>query len=127
MTCFKKGGIIDEPRPKPAPADIVVSGPLQSRPRYGGRTMVEKVAAYKLSNGELVESRESALEGQKEIDVRDAIDRFAEEYLRPFFATRVRSEHDRGALCLEHEVVSLWGVKQMLYSRKFREWLKSLG
>ncbi|MGY5852444.1 MAG: hypothetical protein RTU92_02630 [Candidatus Thorarchaeota archaeon] len=111
---------------KPAPADIMVKGPLKSRPRYGGRTMVEKVTAYKLSDGELVESRESALRWQKEIDIRDAIDMFVQEYLNPFLATSVRNEYDKEVLCLEHEVVSFWSVKQMLHSEKFREWLKRL-
>ena len=84
---------------------LTVTSQIEQKPQYGGRTMIEKVKAYKLSDGEIIESRELALELQREIDIRARIDIFVDE----FFTDEV--------------LVQTWRIKNLLWHR--REELKN--
>ena len=96
--------------------ELMIVGMEQHKPQYGGRTLVEKVTAYKLSDGELIGNRESALRWQKDLDIREQIDALIKKYLFPFPATRITNEHDKDVLAIEREVVDLYSVRQFLYS-----------
>lgn len=93
---------------------IVIEQP-ELKTQYGGRTLVEKVTAYKLSDGEIVESKEMAHKFQKQIDFDARVDIVVKKYLSPYDATRVEG----GVLSIEREVVSLLSVKQLLRQFKY--------
>lgn len=78
--------------------ELMVIKPPEYKPQYGGRTLVEKVTAYKLmgeiyfdvrevaaaemtmayrvSDGEIIKDRESALKRQVQLDLNDRIELF---------------------------------------------------
>ena len=92
--------------------ELVVKEQPEFKPQYGGRSLVEKVTAYRLSDGELVESKEAAVRRQKALDKEDRIDMLIEKYLEPFEATAVDS---KGVLSIEGRVVSLFSLQRFLY------------
>jgi hypothetical protein len=100
---------------------LIISEP-KNNPRYGCRTLIEKVEAYRLSDGELIEGREIALEYQRKLDDKQIIDAIIKRYLMPFNACLIEGD---GTIQIEStEVVSFWAVKQLLYSCK--EWIKEV-
>jgi predicted acetyltransferase len=101
---------------------LMVIEDIKPNPQYGGRTLVEKTTAYRLSNGELIEDKETAVKEQKELDIRLKIDALIDEYLSPYTAKRLTD--DGGILEIKEEAVSLWAVKQFLYS--YKSWLKKI-
>jgi hypothetical protein len=102
--------------------ELMVIEDIKPNPQYGGRTLVEKTTAYRLSNGELIEDKEMAVKEQKELDIRLKIDALIDEYLSPYTAKRLTDEG--GIIEIKEEAVSLWAVKQFLYS--YRDWLKKI-
>ena len=87
--------------------ELLVINPPKHAPQYGGRTLVEKVTAYKLSDGELTESKEKALNWQKGLDREFRIDRLVKRYLNPFMAVRVGETH-------KIKAVTVWDVSRLL-------------
>jgi len=93
--------------------ELVVKKPPEFKPQYGGKTLVEKVTAYRLSDGALVEDKEKAWKQQKFLDKYERIRLLLKEYLRPYMAVPV--DEDGTTLTIKQEVVSLYDVQDLLY------------
>jgi len=93
--------------------ELVVKEPPEFKPQYGGRSLVEKVTAYKLSNGELVEGKENAVRRQKSLDKFERVELLIRKYLRPFKATPV--DEDGRTLTIEENVVNVYDVRDFLF------------
>jgi hypothetical protein len=91
--------------------ELVVVGEVVNKPQYGGRTLVEKVKAYRLSDGELVANKKNALRYQKELDKDAKIEMIIMSHLKPFKSTKVT---DDGLISIENDMVPLWRVRQLL-------------
>lgn len=93
--------------------ELLVITQQHAPPQYGGRTLIEKVTAYKLSDGELIEGKEAALECQKNLDRRRKIYALVEYYLKPHKASLIE---EYGMLEIDStEVISAWRVRDFLY------------
>jgi len=83
---------------------------------YGKQTMIEKVTAYKMSDGELVGSKEAAIKGQKYLDREIKIKKLMQEYLKPFKAIRKQDSDFFSEIVteIEQDVVTVWQVEWFL-------------
>ena len=103
--------------------ELMIVELMEIKPQYGGRTLVEKVTAYKLSDGELVGDKESALKWQKKLDKEERVEFFVKKYLKPFQASLIEKD---GTVQIDvGEVVSLYSVKNLL--RSYEHWKRELG
>ena len=97
--------------------ELMIVDPRQLKPQYGGRTLIEKVTAYKLSGGEIVEGKKNALKRQKDLDLRARVDVLINDYFEPF---RAKGEDH----VLPSKVVDVWTLKHFLFVHK--EWIDRL-
>jgi hypothetical protein len=86
--------------------ELMIIEPVQLKPQYGGRTLVQKVTGYKTSDGDILENKDTALKLQSRLDKEERVELFIKKHLKVYKTGHVND--------LPYKVVSLWHVRNLL-------------